>query len=254
MSVTEGNAVAQLVGKMFEKLEKAGKLIWKPTDNQTIVEHIAPQLEKMGNFVNWARGKEDGGNVPETWKGLMLVNTKGKKGEAHATQVRAIAFPGMDEVFADLTMRGTLYDKYLSMLSRKASDPEAEEAMFSTLNGPWADEGNSAYTFQAPAWIALLCQRSDDPDKLAKALNTKTFRLALESAEYAKSHFPGISAWDKIINSMSMKAAQSGFSTAIFEHWKATRDIVADTRKIGVNLDDTTETLLAALGPTKQAA
>lgn len=248
----QGNAVVQLVAKLLEKLEKAGKLVWKPTDNQAIVEHLLTQPNF--SFSNWARGKDDGGNVPDTWKGLMFVQTKGKKGEQHVAQTRAIAFPGMDDVFSDLTMRGILYDRYISMLARAASDPEAEEASFSTINGPWAEEDKGAYNFQSAAWVALLVTRSDDPKAMEKALNTKTLRLALESAEYAKSHFPGINAWDKVLNSMSLKAASSGYSTALFDHWKATRDVVADTRKIGVNLDVDTEALLASLGPTKQAA
>lgn len=249
------NIIAQTVANLLAKLGKAGHLVWRPTDNKTILEHLGPHFDKMPNVVNWARTKEDGGNVPDNWSGVLIVNTKGKKGETHVSQTRLLAFPDMDEVFADKTMRGMLFDKYISALARSAKDPEAEENAFSTLNGPWADEGKSAYTFQAEAWVQLICEKSEDKDGMKKVLNTRTLRLALESAEYAKSRFPGIVVWDKIITMMTAKAASSGFSTALFDHWKNTRDVVADTRKIGVpGLDADTDSLLAALGPTKQAA
>src|SRR5690349_4348797 len=220
------NAIPQLVGSLIEKLGKVGKLVFKPTDNQAIVPHL---LTQPGfTYRDWTA------NAPDTFKGVLIVNTKGKKGENIVSETRAISFPDMDAVFSDLTMRGVLYDRYISMLSRAASDPEAEENAFSTINGPWAEEDKGAYNFQAPAWIELLCARSEDPDKLRKVLNTKTFRLALESDEYAKSHFPGISAWDKVLNSMKLKASSSGYSTALFDHWIATRNVTADTRKIGV--------------------
>lgn len=240
------NAAATLVADLFKKLEKVGKLIWKPTDNQAIIQHLV--TTPGFNYEDWTA------KAPKEWKGIAFVNTKGKKGETHVAKTRSIAFPSMDEVFADATMKGILFDRYIGMLTRAASDPEAEEAAFSTLNGPWAEEDKGAYTFQAQAWVQLFIDRSSDKKGMEKALNTKTFRLALESDEYAKSHFPGIGNWDKVLNSMKLKAQSNGFSTALFDHWIATRDIVADAKKITVDLDDSTEALLASLGPTKQAA
>jgi hypothetical protein len=245
-TATEGNAIVSMVSKVLENLISKGKVVWKPTDNQALVPHVLTQPNFSYN--DWT------GNAPDTFKGVMLVQTKGKKGEQHVAQTRAIAFPDMETVFGDLTMKGMLYDRYISMLGRKASDPEAEEAQFATVNGPWAEEDKGAYNFQAAAWVQLFIDRSDDKKGMEKAMNTKTLRLALESAEYAKSHFPGINAWDKVLGSMKLKAASSGYSTALFDHWIATRDVVADAKKIGVNLDDSTEALLASLGPTKQAA
>lgn len=241
-----GNAIAAIVASMLGKLDKVGKLVWKPTDNQAVIEHLI--TTPSFTFQNWAE------KAPEAWKGLAFVNTKGKKGETIVAQTRCIAFPDIDTVLADNGMRNVLYDRYISMLTRAASDPEAEEAAFGTIGGPWAEEDKGAYTFQAAAWVSLLVARSDDTKAMEKVLNTKTLRLALESNEYAKSHFPGVASWDKVLSSMKLKAQSSGYSVALFDHWIATRDVVADSKKIGVNLDDTTEALLASLGPTKQAA
>lgn len=247
-TVQSGNAVAQIIANVLGKLEKTGKLIFKPTDNKAVLAHLdnAPGFSP----VNWTE------KAPEAWQGVAIVNTKGKKGEQHVVQTRVIKFPDMDTVFSDNSMRGMLYDAYLSKLTRAASHPEAEEAAFASLGGPWAEEGNKAYTFQAEAWVALMLAKSDDPEGLKKLLNTRTLKLALESSEYAKARFSGVpqTRWVTILNAMKSKAEQNGFSPAMFDHYLATRDMVADAKKIGVELDDNTEALLASLGPTKQAA
>jgi hypothetical protein len=247
---TQTNAIGSIVAAVLTKLSKTGRAIWKPTDNQAIVPHVLAALTGSASFVDWSN------KSPEGWRGVLIVNTKARKGEAHVEQTRGIAFPDMDTLFADAGMRGMLFDRYLSMLSRALSDPEAEENSFSTIGGPWAEEDKGSYTFQAPAFVTLLIRMSDDPKGMEKALNTRTLRMALESAEAAKSRFPGLEGkWTKLIDLMMANAERNGRSVAIFEHWKATRDVVADAKKITVSgLDDSTENLLAALGTAQKAA
>lgn len=245
---TGSSAIATIVATLLQKLEKTGRLIYKPTDNKAALAHLdnAPGFSP----VNWTE------KAPESWEGVAIVNTKGKKGEQHVVQTRVIKFPDMETVFADNGMRSMLYDRYISLLVRAVSHPEAEEAAFASIGGPWAEEGNKAYTFQAEAWVSLMLAKSEDPEALKKLLNTRTLKAALESAEYAKARFSGVpqTRWVTILNAMKSKAVQAGFSPSMFDHYLATRDMVADAKKIAVNLDDNTEALLASLGPTKQAA
>lgn len=250
-NASSANVAAQFVAALLGKLEKTGKLIFKPTDNKAALAHLdnAPGFSPT----IWTE------KAPEDWTGVAIVNTKGRKGQAHEPQTRVVKFAPMETVFADGSMRSMLYDRYIAMLCREVSHPEAEEAMFASLNGPWAESGNKSYTFQAEAWVKIITELAEDKEGMAKLLNTRTLKQALESAEYAKSKFSGIpqERWVKFLNTMKANAERNGYGTAMFDHFLTTRDIVQDAKKIGLrDFDDNTEALLASLGsaPAAEAA
>lgn len=70
-------------------------------------------------------------------------------------------------------------------------------------------------------------------------INTEFLKAALQSKEFAETNFGTKINWDKISDSMAAWAKKQGYSTQIFETWKANRDTTKfSLAQDDLNLDD----------------
>lgn len=217
-SANANNATAETkdeLTKLQERFAKRSKIVIDPEDAEEAALYDKLILS-VGELKRWDE------KAPEGFDTMALVRTKPKKDDdaAFTPENRVIAIPSKELVFANENAKSKLYRMFRNLFMSRATNPEAQEAEFITVDGIFkASYDEEAFDALAPILLKLFRAKK-------QPINKSILRDSLANATFAKGALPTVKPehWKNMLRILKEQAAVRGLDTTLFEHWENTRD------------------------------
>lgn len=245
-NINTQEAAATVAGKanpltlMRRMYQDKGRVLVMSGDDMTTFADFIGDFDETNPATDWSKG------APWANPSVAMVEVE----ESGANRLIAIA--PIADALADPAVRDWAYKQYLRHVLKVAASNDASAEKFLTAAGAFRPKFDIE-AFKTEARILVPYLRS----KGLKGISAPLLREAFRNSAFAVTQFSRVPAetWEKLLDTCIDRAAQRGEDVSLFNHWKATRNVLKDSgEEITLDFEELGKELDEALADEEPAA